>query len=338
MSPRGSLSTSSVPGKSSLFQGVKVELSVEKLTVVDLLDSFYTRSMVPLNYNQLYYFYQIADTGSIAAASRKVLISSPALSMQLKELEESLGAALFIRSGKKLILTDTGSIVYEYAKDIFKLGHELKDTIGDRGNERERPRIEIGCQDTIAKTLADELIAFLIEEKKCKVTLREGNREQLVELQKEFKLDLILTNSVPQIQNDYILETKLISREELIIVASPKLKLSKGSWPKNLSGAPFILPTFHSSTRQRIDSFFEGKKIAIDIVAEVEDKATEIDLALKGFGCMTVTKGSILPHLKAKTLVEIGALKGQYEEVWMILGKRKILNPLAIFAMKNFVK
>jgi hypothetical protein len=58
--------------------------------------------VVPLNYNQLYYFYKIAELGSIAEASKSVLISSPALSMQLKELEEGLGTALFDRVGQVL--------------------------------------------------------------------------------------------------------------------------------------------------------------------------------------------------------------------------------------------
>jgi len=139
--------------------------------------------MVPLNYNQLYYFYKIAEFGSIAEASKQVLISSPALSMQLKELEEGLGAGLFDRVGKKLILTDTGAIVYEYAKDIFKLGLELKDTINDRSADKRLLRIEIGCQDSIPKTVVNEMLAFLLNQKKCRVVVREGSREQLIQMQ-----------------------------------------------------------------------------------------------------------------------------------------------------------
>lgn len=287
--------------------------------------------MVPLNYNQLYYFYKIAERGSISGASKEVLISSPALSMQLKELEESLNTPLFIRSGKKLLLTDAGSIVYEYARDIFKLGLELKDTIGDRSRGKSRQRIEIGCQDTIPKLISDELLSFLITEKGCKVTLREGNRERLIELQNKFQLDLILTNSVPQIDNDYISETRLLCREELIIVGHPKWKKMK-VWNKS----PMILPTFDSTTRQKLEVYFREKEYELDIIAEVEDKATEIDMALRGFGLITAMRSSVEPYLKAKSLLKYESLKDIYEEVWMILGKRKILNPLAVFALKSF--
>src|SRR3989344_1432603 len=292
--------------------------------------------MDPLNYNQLYYFYKIAELGSIALASKNVLISSPALSMQLKELEEGLGTPLFARVGKKLVLTEAGTIVYEYARDIFKLGFELKDTLADRSHGKERTRIEIGCQDSISKNVADQLLTFLIEKKACKVILREGNREELLRMQNEFKLDLILTNSVPQVKDSSIFETKLLCREELIIVGHPKFKDLKSRWPQSSKEAPFILPTYDSSTRQKLDLYFKENNVMIDVIAEVEDKATEIDLALNGNGLIAVMKSSVVKFLKDKTLVEIATLNQLQEEVWMIVGKRKLLNPLALFAMKNF--
>jgi LysR family transcriptional activator of nhaA len=286
--------------------------------------------MVPLNYNQLYYFFQIAETGSIVLASKKVLISSPALSMQLKELEETLGTPLFARVGKKLVLTEAGIIVHEYARDIFKLGFELRDTLADRNQDKTRAKIEIGCQDSIPKKVADELLSFLIEQKNCKVILREGNRDQLMRLQNDFKLDLILTNSLPETNHDTVIETRLLFKEELSFVGHPKLKSVK---PKD---APYILPTYDSSIRQKLDAWFQEKNIFPDIVAEVEDNATEIDLALKGHGLVAVMKSSVDHLIKEKKLVEIFPLKKVEEEVWMIVGKRKLLNPIALFAMKNF--
>lgn len=290
--------------------------------------------MVPLNYNQLYYFYQIAETGSIAMASKLVLISSPALSMQLKELEESLGTPMFIRSGNKLVLTEAGKIVHEYARDIFKLGHELKDTISDRAREQGRNKIEIGCQDSLPKQVSDELLTFLIENK-SRVLLREGTKEELLNLHNNFELDLILTNSVPEMRDNFY-ETKLLGREEISFVAHPKFKKLKTKFPQSLKGAPVILPTYESSTRQKIDLFLKDNHIELDIVAEVEDKATEIDLALRGFGLVAVIRKSVQKQLKEKSLVEISVLNGVYEDIWMIAGKRKILNPSALYAMKNF--
>ncbi len=292
--------------------------------------------MVPLNYNQLYYFYQIAEQGSISQASKKLLISSPALSMQLKELEESLKTPLFDRVGNKLLLTESGSIVFEYAKDIFKLGFELRDTIGDRTHKNERNKIEIGCQDTIPKSISDELLTFLIETKKCKVVLKESNREELIRLQNEYKLDLILTNSVPAVDNSFIYESKLLMKESLVIIGHPKFKNLKGKLGE-IGKIPFILPTYDSSLRQKLDNYFLDKKLKLDVIAEVEDKATEIDLALRGLGLIIVMKNSVPQLIEKKLLIELHPIKEIQEEVWMIIGKRKILNPLALHAMKSFL-
>ncbi len=292
--------------------------------------------MVPLNYNQLYYFYKIAELGSIAEASKNVLISSPALSMQLKELEEGLGAILFDRVGKKLILTDTGSIVYEYAKDIFKLGLELKDTINDRTDDK-RTRIEIGCQDSIPKKIVDELVSFLLTEKKCRVVVREGDRSQLIQMQNSYQLDLILTNSVPSINNDFIYESKLLLKEEIVISGTPALKKKlKGKALQDLKGQPFIFPTFDTSLRQKIDTYLTHHQVPVDCVAEVEDMAMEIDLAIRGFGFIATIRSAVSEQLKNKTLVEVCTIKDLHDEVWMIVGKRKIINPLALFALKQF--
>lgn len=291
--------------------------------------------MIPLNYNQLYYFYKIAELGSISVASKKLLISSPALSMQLKELEEFLATPLFDRVGKKLVLTESGAIVFEYAKDIFKLGFELRDTIGDRKQVKERIKIEIGCQDTIPKNVADQLLTFLIENKKCKVSLKEGNLQDLLRLQNEYKLDLVLTNSVPAVDNAYIYESRLLLKEPLVILGHPKFKKPKQR-SEDIFRHPFVLPTFDSSLRRKIEDYFHQKKLVLDVVAEVEDKATEIDLALKGIGLILAMKSTVPHLLRNKNLVELAAVKELQEEVWLIIGKRKILNPLALFAMKNF--
>jgi len=291
--------------------------------------------MVPINYNQLYYFSKITEHGSLSLASKALLISAPALSMQLKELEESLNTQLFDRVGKKLILTETGAIVAEYAKDIFKLGFELRDTISDRKTDKARSKIEIGCQDTLPKGIADELLTFLIKNKNCKVIMKGGNRNELIRLQNEFKLDLILTNSVPAVDNSFIYESKLLMKESLIVLGHPKFSLLKGKLAE-ITKMPFILPTYDSSLRMKLENYFTTHKMILDVVAEVEDKSTEIDLALKGMGLIIVMKNSVAHHLKRKTLIELHAFKNIHEEIWMIIGKRKILNPLALYAMKNF--
>ena len=71
-----------------------------------------------LNYHHLLYFWAVAKEGSLRRASEVLHVSQPSISAQLKQLEESLGAPLFTRTTRMLILTDTGQTVLEYAEEI----------------------------------------------------------------------------------------------------------------------------------------------------------------------------------------------------------------------------
>ena len=89
-----------------------------------------------LNYHHLLYFWTVARTGSIANASKELLLAPPTISAQVSRLEHTLGERLFARSGRRLVLTEAGRVVFRYAEDIFGLGRELMDTLKDRPTGR----------------------------------------------------------------------------------------------------------------------------------------------------------------------------------------------------------
>jgi LysR family transcriptional activator of nhaA len=68
-----------------------------------------------LNYHHLLYFWMVAKKGSIARACEELRLAQPTISGQLRALEESLGEKLFARQGRRLVLTDSGQVVYRYA-------------------------------------------------------------------------------------------------------------------------------------------------------------------------------------------------------------------------------
>lgn len=87
-----------------------------------------------LNYHHLLYFWTVARTGSIVAASRELFLSQPAISSQLKSLEAGLGTALFARRGRGLVLTEAGEKAFAYADLIFRLGQELRAAVGSEAS------------------------------------------------------------------------------------------------------------------------------------------------------------------------------------------------------------
>ena len=96
--------------------------------------------MAALNYKHLRYFWVVAKSGSIARASEQLHLTPQSISGQLRELEESLGAALFRRVGRGLELTDAGRRILVYAEQIFTLGDELLDVVHDGSLRLNRPK------------------------------------------------------------------------------------------------------------------------------------------------------------------------------------------------------
>ena len=82
-----------------------------------------------LNLKHLRYFWSVASHGSIAKAAAALYLTPQTISGQLRDLEQQVGGQLFSRSGRKLVLTDTGRLVFSYADEMFRLGLELQDVL-----------------------------------------------------------------------------------------------------------------------------------------------------------------------------------------------------------------
>ena len=115
------------------------------------------KSMEWLNYHHLLYFWLVAREGSLAGAGTELGLSQSAVSGQIRALENSLGEKLFVKSGRRLLLSETGRMVYRYANEIFSLGRELQDALKDRPMGRPL-RVTIGVADVVPKLIARELI------------------------------------------------------------------------------------------------------------------------------------------------------------------------------------
>jgi LysR family transcriptional activator of nhaA len=128
-----------------------------------------------LNYHHLLYFWAVAKEGSLRRASEVLHVSPPSISAQLKQLEESLGAPLFTRTTRRLILTNTGQTVLQYAEEIFSLGRELLTAV--RQEPGQRPlRLHVGVADSVPKIVARQQLTPVFKlGRSVRVIAREGS-------------------------------------------------------------------------------------------------------------------------------------------------------------------
>ena len=103
-----------------------------------------------LNYHHLLYFWTVVREGGVSRAAEKLRLAQPTVSAQVKLLEDTLGQPLFDRQGRRLVLTDTGRMVYRYADEIFGIGRELLETL--KGRAPGRPlQLTVGVANAVPK-------------------------------------------------------------------------------------------------------------------------------------------------------------------------------------------
>lgn len=287
-----------------------------------------------LNWHHLFCFYTVAKCGTIAKASVDLGIGAPALSIQIKQLENSFSRQLFNRAGRKLRLTEDGQIAFNYCKEIFGLGRELVEALNDRISAN-RTHLQISSLDTIPKHLTLEIVMSALERGDCTLTISEGRLSDMLQDLTANRLDLIVTNTHPEKSAGRLISKK-IARFPLFVVGANRFKNLKRNFPKSLDGQPFVIPTSESRVRQEFENFVSHEGISPRVVAEVQDIMIQKLMATKGIGLTIAPEFAVREFIENKELSLIGQLPSAYEDLFLIAAQRRVANPIVDKLMKSF--
>ena len=287
--------------------------------------------MRPLNYRHLYYFWAAAREGGITAAASLLHVSQPAVSAQIKKLEGALGHGLFDRRGRSLTLTPEGSVVFDYAEEIFRLGRELEETV--RGRLEGRPmRLTVGIADTVPRLVAFHLLqpAFGLADP-VRLEVREDRTDRLLSDLATHGLDLVLADMpIPPNVNVRAFNHAL-GGSPVDIFAPPLMahRLQEG-FPRSLDGEPFLLPAEGYTLRRSLDEWFERVNVQPRIVAEMEDSALIKVFAEAGAG-MFAAAAVIGSDIRERYAVEpLGRAEGVTERFFAITLDRRLKHPAVV--------
>lgn len=287
-----------------------------------------------INYHHLIYFREIAKQGSISKASETLLVGQPALSSQLKNLEEYLGVKLFDRKNRRLFLTEHGKVALDYADKISDLGQELVQVIDDKAFTNQI-HLSVGALDSIPKSLISDIVDFAHKKTECFLSIYEDDIDSLFRMLAAHQIEVIISDHDIPTQKDKNIFSKRILRKSIGVYASPEFKHLKKGFPKSLEHAPCILPTTHSKLRHDIDHFFHLNSIHPKMVAETQDTSLQKLLSSRGDGIVFLPDFSTKGLIKDEKLVKIGSLKDVYCEYYLIYSKRLIENPALDLVLKQ---
>jgi LysR family transcriptional activator of nhaA len=249
---------------------------------------FSSYCFVMINYKQLHYFWAVAKAGSIVRASKQLHITPQTLSGQIGILEESLGVSLFRRVGRGLEITEIGQLALTYADDIFQTAHALEETL--RSGAKQNYRLfRVGISDSVPKSIAYHLLApAMLLKEPIKIICREGKLEPLLGELAIHKLDLVLADRPMPSEIDIKGSSKLLSECGISFFGTAKLaEKHSGSFPKNISNAPLLVPGEDSTIRKRLMQWLSAQRIHPQIIGEFDDSALMRAFGQAGIGIFT---------------------------------------------------
>jgi LysR family transcriptional activator of nhaA len=284
-----------------------------------------------LNYHHLFYFWRVLRTGSIVRACEELRLAPPTISAQLRSLEENLGEKLLTRSGRKLVPTEMGQVVFRYAEEIFTLGQNLMDAVKQRPTGKPM-RLVVGVDDVLPKEIAQELIEPALHlPEPVMLRCHEANLERLMAELAVHEVDVVLSDApVTPTLNVRAYNHPLGESGVNWIGIASLARLYRRGFPKSLQGAPILLPTDDTAIRRKLDRWFDSHGIRPVVAGEFDDFALLRAFGQAGTGIFPIP--SVLEKKFRKTygFEHIGSAKGVTGQFYAVSVERKLKNPAVI--------
>ena len=281
-------------------------------------------SVAQLNYHHLRYFWMIANEGHLTRAAERLHVSQSALSIQLRQLEESLGQPLFTREGKRLLLTEAGRIALDYANAIFRTGDELISLM--QGQAARRQLVRIGAVATLSRNFQMKLVRTLLDRSDIELILRSGSLPELLKQLHTHTIDLVLSNRPVPRDAEANWHCHLVEEQPVSLVGRPVPESPPFRFPEDLSDAPLLLPSIESEIRTAFDFLLEQAGIRPQVVAEVDDMAMLRLLARDSGHLALVPPVVVLDELRSGVLIERCRIPDLRERFYAIIPRRRFPN------------
>lgn len=283
--------------------------------------------MEHLNYHHLRYFWLVATCGNLTQVANRLNVSQSSLSLQIRQLEESLGQSLFNREHRRLTLTPFGSMVLHYAQEIFEMGEELARAV-DGQSHQSKLRLRVGSVSTLSRNFQEQFLRPLMAEDGVHLVLESGGTEELLDRLLSFRLDVVLSNRPVSSKDGSDWRCQQIARQPISLVGKPARRLASMRFPKDIHLLPLLLPGRSSDIRTQLDALFDRWQIEPAVVAEVDDMAMLRLLARDGVGFATVPRVVVKDELLAGKLIVLCDLPDIVESFYAISVKRVRGNPV----------
>ncbi|MCH8226373.1 MAG: LysR family transcriptional regulator, partial [Chloroflexi bacterium] len=256
-----------------------------------------------LNFHQLYLFYTVASHHSFSKAAQALAITQPAVSIQIQELEKSMGVTLFHRRSKGLRVTDAGETVYAYAQQIFALSGKLLETLQE-AQDLKTGHLVLGASTTPGEYVLPQAVGqFRRLYPGIQLELIIANTRSIVQRILSGEIDLGMVGERPQ-QHSGELEIIDYMEDEIVLVAAPNHPMAQLSSlsAQQVVDEGLIVREVGSATRQTAERHLESLGAFPRVALELGSNEAVKQAAAAGGGIGVVSRLGVTAEVKAGML------------------------------------
>lgn len=256
--------------------------------------------MLHLTFRQLNVFEAVARLLSFSRAAEELHLTQPAVSMQIKQLEENVGLPLFEQLGKKIFLTEAGHELYHYSRAIAQQVAEAESVLGElKGVKRGKLKISVA---STANYFAPQLLAIFTQRlPDVTVSLNVTNRQGLLQQLENNETDLAIMGQPPD-GLDLAAETFLDNPLVVIAPVDHPLARKKRIPLSLLQNETFLVREQGSGTRIAMERFFAQRGVKLTTGMEMSSNEAIKQAVQAGLGLGIVSIHTVALELEMKRL------------------------------------
>jgi DNA-binding transcriptional LysR family regulator len=271
-----------------------------------------------INLHQLQIFQAVAVHRSYTRAAEALYLSQPAVSLQVRALEKTIGLPLFEKSGRTLRLTDAGRELLTYSDRIFALLDETKLVLEELSGAR-RGMVKVAASTTAGiYVVPTALGAFHRQNPDVKLTLDVVNRITVQEHLLNDEIDLAVMGLI---EDTHELDVERFLPNELVVIAPPHHRLAgRADIPlEELVEETLLLREAGSGTRTDVERMFSARDIPLQIGMELRSSGAIKQAVAAGLGVSVMPESALELELKAERLITLDVEGFPVHRYWYLV-------------------
>lgn len=291
--------------------------------------------MKSLTFRSLRTFETAASCRSFSRAAEVLNLTQPAVSMQIRQLEDEVGLPLFDKQARPLTLTDAGREFLGHARAILALVRAAEDGLAGLGGDL-RGQLQLGVVSTAHYFAPLLMTEFRDRHPGVRLKLLVEPRETILAMLSEHRLDIAISGYPP---SEADVEAIAFARHPHCIVAAANHPLASRrqiDW-RDLSNEPFLFREAGSATRQFLEHLLQSRSLRVNVTVELQGNETMKHAVMAGMGISFMSAHAFQVELAAKRIAVLDVVEMPKVLDWCLIHRRDTLLTGINAAFRDFV-